>query len=604
MHAYFQLACKRACLFGSRQNGLPFGIADFNAVLMQVRSGSGKTFLLRPKSAVAPSVRPLQTVEAAEPIGSEKVPEISQQEAEANIPEEYGLQVSDTAIPEAQPASQATSVPESVQEAPEATTAQEKELASERAGAFVSAEAPPISPPVHERQKEIPQGEKPQPTKPPIQKTKAGFLLKINAWINRLASSLQGFFKSMLPEDWLPSLSPVALAAIAITVPLIVVAIATLIYFRSGRQSQYELYFQQAEQLAGQAGSQVNAFAGRQQWEEVLDHLDQAGKYGTSAEAEALRSQAETALDEADGIVRLDFQNAVSGGFPSAVQISRMAASNTELFMLDAKTGSILRVFSTTGGYEKDDDFECGPHFPGAEGIGLLIDFALFNRGSQGTTILLAMDSKGNLLQCSVGNSPEKIKLQAPPTGLGMLKGFTLDQGNFYLLDPDKNAVWIYWKSNFDEEPELFFGENVPQMKDVIDLAVDQDDLYLLHSDGHLTLCTYSNLSVSPTHCESPVPFRDSRPGRENRILIPETPVTQIFASQPPDPSLYFMEPGHQAIYHLSLRSLTFHQQFRPSRNFYSNKGEALPASAFAISPDGREVFLAFSNQVYYSPIP
>jgi hypothetical protein len=80
-------------------------------------------------------------------------------------------------------------------------------------------------------------------------------------------------------------------------------------------------------------------------------------------------------------------------------------------------------------------------------------------------------------------------------------------------------------------------------MEDVIDLAVDKSDLYLLHEDGHVTLCTFSELGVSPTRCTDPFPYVDSRPGREGLILIPDSPFTQIHATQPPDPSLYLLEP-------------------------------------------------------------
>jgi len=39
-----------------------------------------------------------------------------------------------------------------------------------------------------------------------------------------------------------------------------------------------------------------------------------------------------------------------------------------------------------------------------------------------------------------------------------------------------------------------------------IDLAVDKTDIYILHDDGHTTLCAYSELSVSQTNCTDPAP--------------------------------------------------------------------------------------------------
>jgi nitrogen fixation-related uncharacterized protein len=194
--------------------------------------------------------------------------------------------------------------------------------------------------------------QQPRPLRSPIQKLWSGFLM-----------SMSSFFRKIAPEEFLPALPPTVLAVIAIVIPIIVVAIATLIYFRSGKTSQYELYYQQAEQLARQASAQINASASRQEWTDVLDNLNLAGKYGDSSQGQALRTQAQTALDELDGIIRLDFDNAFSGGLAASVQVSRMAASNTELFILDAKTGSIFRFFSASQGYELDEDFECGPQY-------------------------------------------------------------------------------------------------------------------------------------------------------------------------------------------------------------------------------------------------
>ncbi len=60
-------------------------------------------------------------------------------------------------------------------------------------------------------------------------------------------------------------------------------------------------------------------------------------------------------------------------------------------------------------------------------------------------------------------------------------------------------------------------------MQDVIDLAVNDFDLFLLHEDGHLTTCEYSGLAESPTRCEDPAIISDPRPGRQSGAIIPDT---------------------------------------------------------------------------------
>jgi hypothetical protein len=132
-------------------------------------------------------------------------------------------------------------------------------------------------------------------------------------------------------------------------------------------------------------------------------------------------------------------------------------------------------------------------------------------------------------------------------------------------------------------------------MPNVIDLTVNDDDLYLLHADGHQSLCTY--LPDSATHCEDPLNYVDMRPGRSGGPVIPDALFSQVQFAPPPDPSLYLLEPESQAIYHLSLR-LALQRQYQPSQALAEG-----PATAFTIS-SSRMVFLAIGNQVYYAALP
>jgi len=116
-------------------------------------------------------------------------------------------------------------------------------------------------------------------------------------------------------------------------------------------------------------------------------------------------------------------------------------------------------------------------------------------------------------------------------------------------------------------------------------------------------MCAYN--SVTPTRCTDPQPYRDSRPGRENQALNPESPFSRVFASQPPDPALYFLEPSTPAIYQFSLRLLAFHVQYREnSLSTFTKLPRGQPASAFAISTDHHLALLAYGNQIYYASLP
>jgi hypothetical protein len=76
-------------------------------------------------------------------------------------------------------------------------------------------------------------------------------------------------------------------------------------------------------------------------------------------------------------------------------------------------------------------------------------------------------------------------------------------------------------------------------------------------------------------------------------------PFSQILYATPPDPSLYFLEPFTQSVYHFSLRTLTFQRQILPKSSL---KDEL--ATAFFVNHIDRTIYLAIDNNVYYANIP
>jgi hypothetical protein len=203
------------------------------------------------------------------------------------------------------------------------------------------------------------------------------------------------------------------------------------------------------------------------------------------------------------------------------------------------------------------------------------------------------------MLYCIPDEAPLGVPLVPPDSNWGNPLAITIEAGDLYLLDPLTNAVWIYYggESAFREAPRFFFGNQVPSMQSVIDLAVNREDLYLIHDDGHMTTCTFSSLQESPTRCTDPAPFTDNRPGRTGGEKIPDARFLRIARTPPPEPSLYMLDPITQSIYHFSLR-LTLVRQYR-SLN-------PLPdeiATAFAVGAN-RSLFLALGNKVYIAFLP
>jgi hypothetical protein len=147
------------------------------------------------------------------------------------------------------------------------------------------------------------------------------------------------------------------------------------------------------------------------------------------------------------------------------------------------------------------------------------------------------------------------------------------------------------------QQPRLFFGDYIPPMQDVIDLTVYNNDLFLLHADGHTTKCTYSGMAESPTRCTDPYPYSDNRPGRDHGPTIQDAVFNQIYFSSFPERSIYMLDPQNRSVYYFSVL-LTLQWQYQSKNPLPEGK-----ATAFAISPN-RMAFMAIGNSVFYAALP
>jgi len=411
-----------------------------------------------------------------------------------------------------------------------------------------------------------------------------------------ISGALLRLLKNLLPDADVFRLPPSMMVFIAIAIPLVLATIGGLIFLQRGRTQQHQVYFKQAEEEAAHAATLTDPLEQRLAWQTVLGDLDKAENYILTSQSQELRRQTVASLDNLDAIKRLDYKQAIVGGLDSAVDVTRMIATATDLYMLDGVQGSVLRAIMTGRGYEIDPNFQCGPTY-GPIDVGSLVDIAELPAGAFENASLLAMDASGNLLYCVVGSQPYSASMAPPNTGFGEPTAMALDRSDLFVLDPKVNAVWIYRNLVVREQPRLFFGDYVPPMADVIDLAVYNDDLYLLHANGHITKCTYSGLAESPTRCDDPYPYSDNRPGRVHGPLIADTVFSQIYFLTFPERSLYLLDPQNLANYYFSVL-LNLQWQYRPITPLAEGK-----ATAFAVSPN-RTAFLAIGSYVYYAAMP
>lgn len=397
------------------------------------------------------------------------------------------------------------------------------------------------------------------------------------------------------------SIAASTLLFIALAVPVIVVFISTTVYTRSGRGEQRTGYLVQAQAFALQAAGQIDPEAQRSGWTQSLYYVKKAEEYGRTDETKLLRAQAQTALDSLDSIIRLPVQEAVPDAIPSTVNITQLAASPTDVFALDSNQGRVLRFELTGDGYQLDPNFNCGPGPSGGKIIGALVDIVPLPINNQYKASVMGMDATGNLLYCIPNSPPLSSQLAPPSTNWGKITAFTIEGSALLILDPVSNAVWRVGGDGigFPNQPHLFFDQDIPNLSDVIDLAMYEDDLLLLRKDGHITRCTFNNFSSSPTRCQDPAGFGDKAGNPIPQFA--DAQFTQLATVPPPDPSIYIMDVSGPTVYHFSLR-LNLQRRLRfQTLDEYSLPDK--PVTAFTVGSN-RVAWIALGNRVYYTPLP
>ena len=421
----------------------------------------------------------------------------------------------------------------------------------------------------------------------------------------RVGTFLQKFIPRLLPNA--NSKKPLVLPTyvmifIAVVIPAVVVTVASVVYLRFGQSIQYDELYRQALAARAQADGATDPVRQRDGWQSVLLLLDSADEYRETEESKLLRSDAQAKLDNLMGVVRLEFNPAFTGGVGSSTQISRMAASESDLYMLDAEHGNILHASFTGRSLELDSTFSCQPGTYAGYQVSTMVDLlALPKVNTVGATVL-GIDPNGNLLYCSPGQVPQAIPLPAlPNTNWGRITAFALDNGSLYVLDATSRAVWVFIGKDgtFVDTPYFYFSNQIPNIDNAIDLAVSGDDLYLLHADGHLSTCTFSRIAETPTRCVDPATYMDPFAAHQGLNLFAQAHFTQMSLTNPPNPVILLLDSENQSVFRFTPRSLELQNQVT---GFAGKANPFQPGSvgAMAVSPN-YVLYLAIGNQVYFA---
>ncbi len=569
--------------------------ADVNAVLVQVQPGKGNLNILR-----GPRTSPRQ---AAVTTTAESMPTPAVARPTATVASDEPASRFTRLITGGESAALAAAtvpVAEAEQEIPGrpvSTSPMVKPRPQQQTGRFISPSRT---------------GDIPEIKRQSRQKTFRGLakvIRGIRAFFQSISRRTGKFLPNLVPgqEGRLDGLGS-GMGLLAVVIPVVIVAIAATVYVQYGRTAQFNTNYEMALDQASQARGQENPTEVRRAWDSTIYYLDQAEKsLKNQPNAIDLRQEAQTALDNLDGILRLGFRPAIAGGLSRNVRISQMAATDTDLYILDSTRGSVMRATLADQIYEMDTSFQCEPGSYESVTVGPLIGLKALPMSNVYNARVLAMDAHGTLLYCGLSD-PVAVALVPPQLGWRNITAFTLDSDgrNLFVLDPGSNAIWQYAGTlgQFTELPIMFFGEQVPQnMTSAIAVAVNNADLYLLFQDGHVTACPKTRIDVVPMRCSDPATFQDTRPERQPGPRINDAIFSQMTFASAPDPSLYMLEPLTRAVYRFSPRadSLELRGQFRAAMEAETDGAlQAGPATAMAIGPN-RYIFISVGDQVFFA---
>ena len=562
---------------------------NMNAALIQALPGDGQIRMLRPVKSPSLKPKPTQYKQTAQP-----EPKPSKEQASSPKPSIAAAAAATIASSqEPEHRKESTTKPET----PITPPYQGKTQETLSQVAATSAQDTASTQHVDDKQQTSYPKEQPLTGTPTSTKTSeakramAAGSLKFLNWLTNLG-------KQVLPDESIFSIPPGTMAIIAIAVPILVVILASMVYFQRGRASQYEIFFLQATEHTQYAETLTDPNEQRIAWETTLVYLDQAEAYQSTSDTEALRANALNHVDNLNVIERLGFKPALARSLKEGSRITRMVAIDNDLYLLNAEEGIVLRSTLSSKGYILDQTFQCGPGPYEGYIVGAIVDIAALPTVDESNATIIGIDANSNLLYCAPGIPPVAGALTEDQLEWGVPERITINMGDLYVLDPQSNAVWTYRGLDVSKQPQRFFSGQNPSLEYAIDLAVNNNTLYVLHADSHITTCEYSAMVGSPTRCEDPATFIDPREGLEDGALVYGARFNEILFLPPPDPSIYLLDPFSQAVYHFSVQ-LAYQRQFR-SQNQLPND----PASSFTINRRNLTILMAIGDQVYYANLP
>jgi hypothetical protein len=374
------------------------------------------------------------------------------------------------------------------------------------------------------------------------------------------------------------------MAGLALTILVIVALITMGTWMSFGSSASYDQALSQAEHYAEQARQATGQSDQRDHWQAVLTILADIGAEEDPRVA-ALLTEAQQNLDRLDGVIRVEPDLLWLPG--TAVQMSRIVAHQSTVFMLDLENQSVINLNLIEAG--ENTSFEAPAILTAGEvrdgnQVGGLVDIA-WNRASGEWVVdcLVILDASGQLWVYDVAwpDNTYALPLGTPPGG-GMPRAIETFEGRLYLLDPDARQVWRYPPHGGGyPSTEPYFPSGAPQSLEwAHDLAID-GNIYVLMAEG--TLAKY--FGGDPAVFE----VRDVPPPTPRFVAIavdPELTGRIYLADSAADRLVILNEDG------------AFRAQLRATQGEFSN------LQAIALDSTTNQILVLTEDGLYAFPIP
>ncbi len=285
--------------------------------------------------------------------------------------------------------------------------------------------------------------------------------------------------------------------ALAIGIPVVVAILVAVAYTQYGTDARFDalIGMAQSEAIRAQAAGGASEEA-RERWEAVLSLTAQADEMRPEdPAATGLRDQAQAALDQLDGVVRLHPIKLYELG--SGTKPRQLVVRGQMILVLDPSDGWVAELtYDQASGSLVGDEaapvlISTGQEL-GRETVGALLGLTWVDlAGGRQTSGVVILEAGGAIISYDPASGGEgggrrlvRTRLGSPPSGVPLSIGSY--EGRLYMLDPGGNQLWRYVPSGdtYPENPEAYFAESPPLPFDgAVHMAID-GYIYVLYDDG------------------------------------------------------------------------------------------------------------------------